>query len=35
MSIVDPDYIYVEIDPGDGILIDRPDSFEDYDEDED
>tara|TARA_Y100000401_G_C8185625_1_gene156167 strand:+ start:60 stop:164 length:105 start_codon:yes stop_codon:yes gene_type:complete len=27
-----PDYIYVEIEIGDGILIDRPD---DYDEDGD
>ena len=34
MSFVEPDFIYIEIETGDGIIIDRPDSF-DYDEDDD
>ena len=28
MMVVDPDYIYIEIDIGDGILIDRPDEYD-------
>lgn len=33
--MIDPEFIYVEVEEGDGILIDRPDSFESYDEDDD
>ena len=29
MNSVEPDYIYVEIEKGDGILIDMPDPFDD------
>ena len=34
MDFVEPDYIYVEIGEGDGIIIDCPDSLK-YDEDDD
>ena len=34
-NMPDQDFIYVEIDEGDAILIDSPDHFELHDEDED
>lgn len=33
--MIDPEFIYVEVEEGDGICFDLPDSFEAYDEDDD